>query len=208
MPRTQPLTILTYFVCLALSVPRAPVLGQNPPAQNPQSVADSLDKSLQHIWRRMERDCQRPFTVPSPLPPAALDASDHALLPTGITVHLAATAIVDRRPVVDPGFSLLPPLRCTPHVPLQLILYLRPAEPNGRLSKVVIDSVWIRRGTHRYAVLPVLTAADLADTDTLITRRVQGGPPWVTGPIDVFLRLAAPSYLWVAVHHLPIRTLR
>jgi hypothetical protein len=212
---TRPLTVLGCSLSLALWVPGTPVLGQNPPPQKPRSTADSLnalaeslDASLQHMQDQIEKDCQRPFIVPSPIPASALDASDQALLPTGTTIRLTATAIIDRRPVVDPGSSLFPPPRCTPHIPLQLVLYLRPVEPSGRLSKVVIDSVWIRLGTHRYAVVPALTAVDAADTDTLITRRVQGGPLWITGPIDVFLRLAAPSHFWVAVRHLPIRTMR
>jgi hypothetical protein len=198
------LVSLAYLLC----APQAEVGAQTPPQQRDTSALTSSTDSLERLLAEKERECQRPFTEPPVLPTAALTAPDVVLPPASSGIRLDADAFIDRRPPVDPGFSMFPPFRCAPRVPLHLVLRLRPAGSTSSLSHLKVDSVWIRRGTHLYAAVPARTAKDPADTDTLVTRRIQEGPIWITGPIDVFLRLGAPANLWLALHHVPLRTLR
>jgi len=164
------------------------------PAQIP--VLDSLVAAE-------EARCRRPFVRPPELPLAALGATAELQLSPTTTVRLTAEATNDFRPPVDPGFSILPPLRCRPHAPLELILYLRPTNSATTVSSIEVDSVWIARGPQHYATAPVRTVVD-SHTDTLITCRIYRGPLWIKDTIDVFVRLKAPSHQWLAIRHITV----
>ena len=207
MMRSRPPAVLCVLLGYAVCAP-CPALGQKLPQEKPRPAGDSLANDLQALLADLEKECQRPFVRPPPLPPAAVHATDQLQLTTGSTIRLTATATVNLRPPVDPGISLLPPVRCRPDIPLGLSLFLRPVEPGASVSAVAIDSVWIRQAVHAHAAEPTRSAGDPPDTDTLITRWIYRAPLWLRDTIDVFVRLRTPSRGWLAVRHLPVRVLR
>jgi hypothetical protein len=194
-------------MALALWVPASLAIAQCLCGQTSSSGSQGLDRA-RRIIAKMEKECQHPFVKPPVLSSAAIGANDHLPVSATTTVHLTGSAVLDFRPPVDPGFSVFPPLRCAPSAPLLLILQFHTTSLSERRSRFAVDSVWIRRGSDQYAALPTLTAADPADSDILLTRRLQRAPLWVRDTIDVFVRIRTPAPRWLVLRNLPIQVLR